>query len=188
MCAAICTLLRFNPLSRLTHPPDPRTPYTYSKTIQPTGRGGVGARGTASRRNCHTSSCTCSCCANRRSPPLPTPLRASGPCSARTSTNQYEPARTSTNQLEPVRTLGCHCLRRPEAPAAPIARGICCTLEKMLLSRGGVKRTIICFLAVYWVSLAFLLRRKGIIFLMPTVLRHYHCVSSPPSSVLHVAD
>ena len=40
----------------------------------------------------------------------------------------------------------------------------------------------------FWVSLAFLLRRKGIIFLMPTVLRHYHCVSSPPSSVLHVAD
>ena len=101
---------------------------------------------------------------------------------------QLAPVRTSTNQLEPVRTLGCHCLRRPEAPAAPIARGICCTLEKMLLSRGGVKRTIICFLAVYWVSLAFLLRRKGIIFLMPTVLRHYHCVSSPPSSVLHVAD
>ena len=44
------------------------------------------------------------------------------------------------------------------------------------------------FVAVYWVSLAFLLcRRAGgvIIFLMPTVLRHY--VSSPPSSMLHVA-
>ena len=64
-------------------------------------------------------------------------------------------------------------------------RSSCCTLEKMLLSLGGGKWTII-FLLFYWVSLAFLLRRKGIIFLMPTVLPHY--LSSPPSCVLHVAD
>ena len=42
-------------------------------------------------------------------------------------------------------------------------RSSCCTLEKMLLSLGGVKWTIIWFLAVYCASLAFLLRRLGFI-------------------------
>ena len=71
------------------------------------GRGGGKERFAASRCKGHTTSCTCFCCAQYcKSPPWPIPSHISGPCSARNKTNQ---------------SLGCRCLRKPEAPAAPAA-------------------------------------------------------------------